>query len=189
MRSDSSHNERDRFIGTGKKGSFTVNTTFQDKLGYIESGINLTSLFDSNEDKPVRTTLSRTRSMDESPTRTTFEPNTRRTKLLAHRYCLFEKAMLRMMSLNSCVTFDCPLDELRHEIVAIFCPDAHQHGSPVFQWDATRRILYKVRSVPIQQQVSAYPVFVFHGLVRKTLDLLQCSVSMAKKLHNLAADR
>ena len=53
---------------------------------------------------------------------------------------------------------DGPPDELRHEEITFFLPDAHQHVSPMFHWDA-RCSSNKVLSVSVQQQESANPMF------------------------------
>lgn len=74
---------------------------------------------------------------------------------------------------------DCIPDMLCHEEVAVFRPDAHQHVAPVFHGDVSR-IGNKFFSVPVQQLESVNPMFVVHGFIRQTLDLLQCSVCNAK---------
>ena len=86
--------------------------------------------------------------------------------------------------------FDGPLAQLRHDIVAVFLSDAHEHVSPVFHGDPVRiRMSDKVLSITVQQQELANPVLVVSGTILEALDLLQRCIAIQKHLHDPGTDR
>jgi len=74
-------------------------------------------------------------------------------------------------------------DQLRHEKIAVFLSDAHEHLSPKFREDALR-MSDKVLTVPVQQQESANLLLVVSGFICEAFDLLQRRVAIHKHFHN-----